>query len=32
LMKHARLSAMVGKPINTLTLVDELKAAFLQAA
>jgi hypothetical protein len=32
LMKHARLSEMVGRPINTLTLVDELKAAFLQAA
>jgi len=32
LMKHARLSVMVGKPINTLTLIDELKAAFLQAA
>ena len=32
LMKHARLSEMVGRPINALTLVDELKAAFLQAA
>jgi hypothetical protein len=32
LMKHARLSSLVGKPINTLTLIDELKAAFLQAA
>jgi hypothetical protein len=32
LMKHARLSVMIGKPINTLTLIDELKAAFLQAA
>ncbi len=32
LMKHARLSEIVGRPINALTLVDELKAAFLQAA
>jgi hypothetical protein len=32
LMKHARLSEMIGKPVNTLTLIDELKATFLQAA
>jgi len=32
LLKHAPLSGMIGKPINTLTLIDELKAAFLQAA
>lgn len=32
LMQHARLSVMIGKPISTLSLIDELKEIFLQAA